>query len=91
MERFRRSVKLVNLTLDETNQCIGPNPSSETQDLLDKASKALKARVSGVRQAEVSESNLDLAERLWQVRQKECKSPPAADNPLALVQARLAQ
>ena len=91
MERFRRSVKLVNLTLDEANQCIGPNPSPETQELLDKASKVLKARVSGVRQAEVSESNLDLAERLWQVRQKECKSPAAADSPLALVQARLAQ
>ena len=91
MERFRRSVKLVNLTLDETNPCVGPNPPPETQELLDKASKVLKARVTAARQTEVSESNLDLAERLWQVRQKECKSPPAANNPLALVQARLAQ
>ena len=90
-ERFRRSVKVVELTRDETSQCVGENPSPETQELFDTASKVMKARVSAARQADVSESNLDLAERLWQVRQKECKSPPAADSPLALVQARLAQ
>ena len=90
-ERFRRSIKVVGLTLDETSQCVGPDPSPQTQELFDTAAKVMKARVSAARQADVSESNLDLAERLWQVRQKECKSPPAADTPLALVQARLAQ
>ena len=91
VERFRRSLKLVELTLDETSQCIGQNPSPELRGLLDKAGKALKAHVSAAHQSEVSESNLDLAEQLWQARKKECKSPPAADSPLALVLARLAQ
>ena len=91
MERFRRSLKLVDLTMDETRQCIGQTPSPELEGLLDKAAKELKAPVSRVRQSEVSESNLDLAEQLWQARKKACKSPPAADTPLALVLAKLAR
>ena len=72
-------------------KCIGQNPSPELRGLLDKAGKALKAHVGAAHQSEVSESNLDLAEQLWQARKKECKSPPAGDSPLALVLARLAQ
>ncbi len=91
VERFNRSLKLVALTLDETRQCIGQNPSPELQGLLDKADKTLNAHVSAAHQSEFPESNLDLAEQLWQARKKECKSPPAVDSPLALVLARLAQ
>ena len=40
---------------------------------------------------QVTEANLDLAEELWQVRAKECKSQPSADDPLSLVMARLAR
>lgn len=90
-ERFHRSLKLVELTLDETRQCAGQNPSTELQGLLDGAGKALKARVRAAHESEVSESDLDLAEQLWQARRKECKSPPAMESPLTLVLARLAQ
>ena len=90
-ERFRRSLKLVELTQGETSQCAGPNPAPELQGLLDTAAKALKAHVRAARQAVASESNLDLAEQLWQARRKECKPPPATDNPLALVLARIVQ
>jgi tetratricopeptide (TPR) repeat protein len=90
VERFHRSLKLLDLTLDETSQCTGRNPSPELRGLLGQAGKALKARVSAARQSEVSESNLDLAEHLWQARGKECKPSPATDSPLALVLARLA-
>lgn len=90
-EHFRRSLKLVELALDETNECIGQNPSPELRELLDKAGKALKAHVSAARQSDASESNLDLAEQLWQVRKRECKQPPTAESPLALVLARLSQ
>jgi tetratricopeptide (TPR) repeat protein len=90
-ERFRRSRRLVELTVGETTQCIGQNASAEVQGLLDEAGKALKAHVSAVQQSEASESNLDLAEELWQARKQECKSPPATDGPLGLVMARLAQ
>jgi tetratricopeptide (TPR) repeat protein len=91
VQRFSRSLKLVELTLHETRQCTSQNPSPELRGIFDKAEKALKAHVSAVRQIESSESNLDLAEQLWQVGKKECTSPPATDSPLALVLARLGQ
>ena len=91
VERFRRSLKVVELALNETGQCVGQNPSSELQTLIDEGGQALKAHVSAGHQDDVFESNLDLAEQLWQARKKECKSPPATDSPLALVLARLAQ
>ena len=40
---------------------------------------------------QVTEANLDLAEELWQARAKECKAQRAADDPLALVMAKLAR
>ena len=90
-ERFHRSLKLVELTLHETGQCIGRNPSPEVQGLFDQARKALRVHASASHESAVAESDVDLAEQLWQARRKECKSPPATDSPLALVLARLAQ
>ena len=90
-ERFQRSLKLVELTLDQTRECAGQNPPPELRGLIEKAGKALKAHVSAARQGEAFEANLDLAEQLWQARKKECNSPPATDTPLELVLARLAQ
>jgi tetratricopeptide (TPR) repeat protein len=91
VERFNRSLKLVQLTLEETRECIGQNPSPELRGLLDEAGTAMKAHVSAAHKSEVSESDLDLAEQIWQARKRECKSPPAVDSPLALALARLAQ
>jgi tetratricopeptide (TPR) repeat protein len=91
VERFNRSLKLVQLTLEETRECIGQNPSPELRGLLDKAGTAIKAHVSAAHKSDVSESDLDLAEQIWQARKRECKSPPAVDSPLALALARLAQ
>jgi tetratricopeptide (TPR) repeat protein len=90
-ERLRRSRKLVELTVDEATQCTGQNAPPELQGLLDEAGKALKAHVSPVQQSEASESDLDLAEKLWQGRKQECKPPPSTDGALGLVMARLAQ
>jgi tetratricopeptide (TPR) repeat protein len=90
-ERFHRSLKLLDLTLDQTRPCIGQNPSFQLQQFFDQAGKTLEARVSAAHQSEASEANLDLAEQLWQARRQECTPPPATDSPLALVLARLAQ
>jgi Tfp pilus assembly protein PilF len=90
-ERFDRSVKLVQLTRDDVRQCAGANPSPDLQPLLEKADGALKVQVNAAHQREAAESNLDLAEQLSQARRKDCKLPPAAGSPLALVLARLAQ
>jgi tetratricopeptide (TPR) repeat protein len=89
-ERFRRSVRLVELTSEEVSQCAAQRQTPETQALLDQAASARKPRLSNVRQSEASEANLDLAEQLWQARKRECKGP-VADTPLALVLAKMAQ
>jgi tetratricopeptide (TPR) repeat protein len=90
-ERFWRSTRLLDLSREEASRCVGGNPSLELQELLDKAEKARKSRVSVARQSEALESNLDLAEQLWQAAKKQCKPAPAGDSPLTLVLARLAQ
>jgi tetratricopeptide (TPR) repeat protein len=90
-ERFRRSLMLLHLTVDDTNRCIGQSPPAELADLLDRAAMAQKARVSGAQESEAAESNLDLAEQLWQARRTACQPAPAAQSPLALVLARIAQ
>ena len=90
-ERFQRSLKLVELALVDVSQCVSSNPSQELRELFGRAATALKAPVSAIRQSEVAESHVDLAEQLWQVRKKECGSPPATDSPLALVLTRLSQ
>jgi tetratricopeptide (TPR) repeat protein len=90
-ERLGRSLKLVELTQKQTSQCTGPNPSPELQELFDQAVRAAEAHVSAARQSEAAESNLDLAEQLWQAARKECAPPPPSDSPLALVMARIAQ
>jgi tetratricopeptide (TPR) repeat protein len=91
-ERYQRSLKLVDLTLSEVKDCTTQTPSPDMQTLLDKAAASLAATVTPARQSEVAESNLDIAEQLWQVRKKQdCKTPPDANRPLALVLARLTQ
>src|ERR1017187_8211474 len=90
-ERLVRSLKLVELTQNQTSQCIGPNPLPELQELFERAARAMKEHVSAARESEAAESNLDLAEQLWQASRKECESPPPADSPLALILARIAQ
>jgi tetratricopeptide (TPR) repeat protein len=91
-ERYRRGIKLVELALEGMNRCVGTPPPADVSDLAEKAKQALMRRVSFARQDEVTEANLDLADQLWQARQKQCKQAPAeADEPLALVIAKLAQ
>jgi tetratricopeptide (TPR) repeat protein len=89
-ERYRRSVKLVELTLAEVNKCTANN-TPELQALFDKAAVAMETKVKPAHQNEAAEANLDLAAQLWQLRKKECKAVPAADSPLTLVLTRMAQ
>lgn len=90
-ERFERSLKLVELTIDDIGRCAGQNPSPELRTLLDKAAKALKTHVVVARQSEAAESHLDLAEQLWQARKRDCRPAPDSDSALALVLVRLGQ
>ncbi len=91
-ERYRRSAKLLGTILDDVNQCIGPNPTQTLQEVMDSARQALKHRVGASRQAAAIDTNLDLAEQLWQSRKTDCKQAVAeSEQPLALVLAKVAQ
>ena len=91
-ERYRRSIKLVELALEGMNRCVGTPPPAAVSDLAEKAKQALMRRVSSARQDEVTETNLELAEQMWQARARECRqSPSESEEPLVLVIAKLAQ
>ena len=92
-ERYRRSLKLLELASDAMHRCVGAPPPETAHGLAEKAGQALKRRAGYSRQRKrVTETNLELAEQLWQTRQKQCKQAPAeAEEPLALVIAKLAR
>jgi tetratricopeptide (TPR) repeat protein len=57
----------------------------------EEVSKCVSAGSFNQKAGRITESNLDLAEELWRAHAKECKAQPAADDPLALLMARLAR
>lgn len=84
------------LALDPTLRGLSPaerlNRSRKLVELAgEEVSKCAAGGALNQKAGRVTESNLDLAAELWQARAKECKSQPAADDPLALVMARLAR
>jgi tetratricopeptide (TPR) repeat protein len=84
------------LALDPTLRGLSPaerlNRSRKLVELAgEEVTKCVAAGSLNQKAGRVTESNLDLAEELWQARAKECKSQPVADDPLALVMARLAR
>jgi len=91
-ERFERSTKVLDLLVDEIQTCPAAAAAGTLHDNLDAAQKALKLNVRPAAQSAIFESNLDLADKLWQARKAQC-NPPATSNqdPLALVLNRLAQ
>ncbi len=80
-ERFRRSRGLVQMTLDAAG-CLGADPPPSSQDLIDDARKTLDQRVTAAGQDGATETDLDLAGRLWQARVAGCKPAPDPDDPL---------
>ena len=91
-EEYRRSVELLGLTLQAADSCLA-GTAVATQAFVDSARTALVARRRrSTGRHEVVEANVDLAERLWQLRRAECAAAPtAAEEPVALVLERLAQ
>jgi tetratricopeptide (TPR) repeat protein len=91
-ERFARSRQLLSATLDAATRCFNSTPPNQPEEqLLDRGRQALEKRVRAVREGEESETNLDLAEQLWQARRTACKPAAQPNDPLSLVLTRLAQ
>lgn len=90
-EQNRRSVKMLEMSLAAIRRCAAKVPDLD-QDTVDDAQQAIKSRVSPAHMSETVETNLDLAEQLWKIRQRLCKQPSSADEePLRLVLAKIAQ
>jgi tetratricopeptide (TPR) repeat protein len=86
-EQYRRSVKMVELASAAVTRC-ATVLSPAASDAIGEAQKAAKNRVSPAG----LESNLNLAEQLWKIRQQECKQAPAgSEEALRLVLAKIAQ
>ena len=85
-ERHRRSVRLLDLILQNIGSC---SVASET--LVATATKALKEPVSASRQSAAYESNMELADKLWQARRTECNGALSAPEFLSLTLSKLSQ
>jgi tetratricopeptide (TPR) repeat protein len=85
-ERHQRSVRLLDLILQNIGSCAG---AAET--LIATATKALKEPVSASRQAAAYESNIELADKLWQARRTECNGAPSAPEFLSLTLNKISQ
>jgi tetratricopeptide (TPR) repeat protein len=90
-ERYRRSLRMLEIAAGAIKQCSSGNSPLDGESL-ENAQKALTSRVSASKLSEALESNLNLAEELWKVRQQQCKQPPTAEEePLGLVLVKIAQ
>jgi tetratricopeptide (TPR) repeat protein len=81
-ERFRRSHALLDMTIEAVEKCA-------SLELLDQAHTAIDSKVAPAHQDARAESDLDLAEQLWQTRAPGCGGSP--QDALALVLARAAK
>jgi len=91
-ERRRRSLALVEQVKTDADTCVREDSSPDLKESVAKAEAALATPSNKPRNVNESfEANLDIAEQLWQIRQKECLPPASNDSALALVLKRLAR
>jgi len=90
-EQYRRSVEMLALASTAVTRCGGAISAGE-QDTVDSAQGAMKSHNRLVKLSEAVESNLNLAEEMWKIRQSICKQATSAEEePLRLVLAKIAQ
>jgi len=91
-ERYRRSEKLVRLSLDSLNRCVGSTAPEAIRPLVEEGNAALKKKVRASQENEAADDDQDLADKLWQARNRTCHEPPqASEEALARVMNQLAQ
>ncbi len=85
-EKFRRSVRILQLARDALARC---QEDTQSQGLLDDADKELKAKVRRNITNELAEERLLLAEQLWQQRKSNCAASGSTDEALARLMQKL--
>ena len=92
-ERYRRSVELLKLTLQVTDSCLGADSTGVNRGVLDSARAAVAPRRRPQSpQPTLVDANLDLAERVWDLRREQCPAlASGSEEVVALVLERVAQ
>jgi tetratricopeptide (TPR) repeat protein len=75
-EQYRRSLKILELSVASTASCLVSPASAAAKDLIDSANSVLKQQTHSARRVEAMEENMQLADRIWQIRRTECKGVP---------------
>jgi predicted Zn-dependent protease len=95
MEKYRRSIHILQLAYDDFNACIAKHPAAPPSDatrLLSTAHDALAAKPPSNAANELSESVLGIAEKIWRARIAACGAGVSSDQePLRLIIEKLAQ
>jgi tetratricopeptide (TPR) repeat protein len=73
-EQYQRSLKILELTVASATSCLASPISATTTELIDSANKELKQRIHSAQTAEAMEKNMQLAEKIWQIRRTDCKA-----------------
>ena len=91
MEKYGRSIHILQLAYDNLNACLAQHPGAATQSL-SKARDALAAKPPTHASNELSEEVLGIAEKTWQARAASCgASVSPEDEALRLIIEKLGQ
>jgi tetratricopeptide (TPR) repeat protein len=71
-ERNRRSLEVLNLVLASLIQCTGATRAASIADQINLVQAALSRSVRPAEESDAAESNVDLAERTWDLRKLQC-------------------
>ena len=89
MEKYRRSLRVLQLTFAAAS-CL--NKNTEAKPLLDAAQSAIAQKVPARLTNEDSEAKLELAEKLWHARLKDCGGEPGTnEEALRLIMEKLSK
>jgi len=95
LEKYRRSIKILQLAREDFQGCASSRPAVAPQnasDLLTEANNLTPEPAPVVVNNELSEHVLDNAQQLWQTRIKDCGPPaPPEGDQLRLIMEKLAQ
>lgn len=90
-EQYRRSRRLVEMTIGSARRCLGAD-APQVAAALDSVTRTLLAPSTAMPRSQAIEENLSLAGQLWRMRGARCTTPPPRDEEaLALIQDRIAQ
>jgi tetratricopeptide (TPR) repeat protein len=94
VERYRRSEKLLEATLDAFNQCVASQATQPPDAYRDTAAKAVKLlgnRGKPTSYTETAETAVALAQQLWQERLRLCGAPGSAGQALSQAIAQVSR